>query len=244
MSLRKRYMLKNGKRACAMGFLDNLKAVWRLTVLTFDNHETAQRFSNRIMPLTDKQSYPQKVRGTPKWSVTYYPNSAKAARQILAIYREMKAQDKPEVDKATAPVKAKQTGRELKKPLYLIPRLLGQRRPPFPIENLDANHPAWQWWYPNSPDQHGAAGRLGKVGVDKLVTVQHYVSPKNVDKVRSYSKVPITVIIHNGKPVLTDGNHRATRAWLDGQKRIPAEFYMMSPDGKFVPYKGDIRKFL
>lgn len=252
-SRRQKYMLRHGlagrsprRRGMAFGLVSAVADAWRASVQVFDDQNTARMFMQRIKPLVKSVHGPTAVRGSGLYGVQYTPTSAANLRECLRVYKDLRSQARSVSKTPSAPSSSQLTRAEvssrLQKPDYVIPKILGLRKTPFkPEESIEPGHPALQWWFGNPNVQ---AGRSGRVNVSKLTSVQDYVSPKNVIAVKGYASKPVQVIIHRGRPVLTDGNHRATRAWLDKQKHVPAEFYVMNDKGDFIPYTGDIRKFL
>jgi IMP dehydrogenase len=78
------------------------------------------------------------------------------------------------------------------------------------------------------------------VPVDKLVTPQSYVDASGVKsklkEMKRGIKEAIQVLVHNGQYVILDGNHRATAAWVRGDKTIPADLYKYE-NGEFGVYE-------
>jgi hypothetical protein len=120
--------------------------------------------------------------------------------------------------------------------LKKIREMPGTRESPFP-RIRDSKHPAWEYEVDDPPD---LPKKVHDVPVDKLVTPQSYVDASGVKsklkEMKRGIKEAIQVLVHNGQYVILDGNHRATAAWVRGDKTIPADLYKYE-NGEFGVYE-------
>ncbi len=119
---------------------------------------------------------------------------------------------------------------DVEKAAVLKPHKEGGAHVPFPYDPqaLDSIPPAQMRRFfgaLTSPDEL----ETRRVPIKSLVSMQPRVSAEKVEhmRVNGYDKLP-TVIRHNGKNYLADGNHRAAASLLDGETSIDCKYCRLS----------------